>query len=188
MRPNPDDERAERFAAFAMPHLDSAYNLARWLTRNDADAEDLVQSAYLRAFKASDGYRGGDARAWLLTIVRHTFYTALRERHPERGDMSFDEELYGGEGDGYADSPYAVGSDPARIAAIRDAGNTVNSALAEMPAVFREVLVLKEMDDLSYKEIAQVVGIPIGTVMSRLARARQRLLALLIAERAGKGD
>lgn len=188
MGPNSDDDKAERFAAFAMPHMDSAYNLARWLTGNAVEAEDLVQSAFLRAFKASDGYRGGDARAWLLTIVRHTFYTGLRERHRERGDMSFDEEVHSGEGDGCADSSYAVGSDPARIAAIRDAGNTINGALAEMPAVFREVLVLKEMDDLSYKEIAQVVGIPIGTVMSRLARARQRLLALLIAGRAGKGD
>lgn len=183
-----EDDKAARFAALALPHLDAAYNLARWLTRSDADAEDLVQNAFLRAFKASDGYRGGDARAWLLTIVRHTFYTDLRDRHRERGDVGFDEELHGSGGDDGPESSYAVGSDPARLAAIRDAGDAVNRALARMPPAFRDVLVLKEMDDLSYKQIAQVVGVPIGTVMSRLARARKQLLALLAEERDGKGD
>jgi RNA polymerase sigma-70 factor (ECF subfamily) len=179
-----EDDKAARFEALAMPHLDAAYNLARWLTRSDSDAEDLVQTAFLRAFKAIDGYRGGDARAWLLTIVRNTFYTALRERHRERGDVCFDEEMHSDDAEEGAESVYAVGNDPARIAAIRDAGDTVNGALRKMPPAFREVLVMKEMDDLSYKQIAQIVGIPIGTVMSRLARARKQLLALL-AE--GKG-
>ena len=175
-----EDDRAARFEALAMPHLDAAYNLARWLTRSDSDAEDLVQTAFLRAFKASDGFRGGDARAWLLTIVRNTFYTSLRERHRERGDLCFDEELHDDDASVNAGSAYAVGSDPARISAIRDAGDTVNRALRKMPPAFREVLVMKEMDDLSYKQIAQIVGIPIGTVMSRLARARKQLLALLV--------
>ena len=188
MEPYSDDDKAKRFEAITMPHLDAAYNLARWLTRSDYDAEDLVQNAFLRAFKARDGYRGGDARTWLLTIVRHTFYTTLRDRKHERGDVCFDEELHSDEGDGCTGSAYAVGSDPARIAAIRDAGDTVNRALASMPPAFREVLVMKEMDDLSYKQIAQIVGIPIGTVMSRLARARRQLLALLIDDRAGEGN
>jgi RNA polymerase sigma-70 factor (ECF subfamily) len=180
-----EDDKAARFEALAMPHLDAAYNLARWLTRSDSDAEDLVQTAFLRAFKASDGYRGGDARAWLLTIVRNTFYTSLRERHRERGDLCFDEELHSDDAQDGEVSDYAFGNDPERIIALRDAGDTVNRALQKLPPAFREVLVMKEMDDLSYKEIAQIVGIPIGTVMSRLARARKQLLALLVG---GEGD
>jgi RNA polymerase sigma-70 factor (ECF subfamily) len=166
-----DDDKTARFEAMTMPHLDAAYNLARWLTRNEHDAEDLVQSAYLRAFRFADGFRGGDVRAWLLTIVRHTYYTALRDGQAQRGDVSYDEELHGEEQDHAAD--------PAAIAVSRDTSRTVNAALAQLPQAFREVLVLKEMDDLSYKQIAQVTETPIGTVMSRLARARKLLLAYL---------
>jgi RNA polymerase sigma-70 factor (ECF subfamily) len=187
MGPYSEDDKAARFEALAMPHLDAAYNLARWLTGSDSDAQDLLQNAFLRAFKAIDGYRGGDARAWLLTIVRNTFYTTLRDRRHEHADVCFDEELHSDDGDDHAGSAYAVGSDPARIAAIRDAGDAVNRALARLPRAYREVLVMKEMDDLSYKQIAQVVGIPIGTVMSRLARARKQLLALLVDERPAGG-
>jgi RNA polymerase sigma-70 factor (ECF subfamily) len=166
-----DDDKTARFEAMTMPHLDAAYNLARWLTRNEHDADDLVQSAYLRAFRFADGFRGGDVRAWLLTIVRHTYYTALRDGQAQRGDVSYDEELHGEEQDD--------GADPAAIAASRDTCRTVNAALAQLPQAFREVLVLKEMDDLSYKQIAEVTETPIGTVMSRLARARKLLLAYL---------
>ncbi|MYM98391.1 sigma-70 family RNA polymerase sigma factor [Duganella vulcania] len=165
-----DDDKTARFEAMAMPHLDAAYNLARWLTRNQHDADDLVQSAYLRAFRFADGFRGGDVRAWLLTIVRHTYYSTLRDGQAQRGDVSFDEALHGDEDDS---------ADPAAIAASRDTGRTVNAALAQLPRAFREVLVLKEMDDLSYKQIAEVTETPIGTVMSRLARARKQLLAYL---------
>jgi len=165
-----DDDKTARFEAMAMPHLDAAYNLARWLTRNQHDADDLVQSAYLRAFRFADGFRGGDVRAWLLTIVRHTYYSTLRDGQAQRGDVSFDEALHGDEDDR---------ADPAAIAASRDTGRTVNAALAQLPQAFREVLVLKEMDDLSYKQIAEVTETPIGTVMSRLARARKQLLAYL---------
>jgi RNA polymerase sigma-70 factor (ECF subfamily) len=166
-----DEDNTARFEAMAMPHLDAAYNLARWLTRNEHDADDLVQSAYLRAFRFAGGFRGEDARAWLLTIVRHTYYTMLRDAQAQRGDISYDEELHGEEDDD--------GADPAVIAASRDTGRTVNAALAQLPPAFREVLVLKEMDDLSYKQIAQVTETPIGTVMSRLARARKLLLSYL---------
>lgn len=175
-----DDNSAQsQFEAIAMPHLDAAYNLARWLTRNEHDADDLVQSACLRAFRFADGFRGGDARAWLLTIVRHTYYSTLRDGRPQHGDASFDEELHGAPTDQQADN------DPARIAACRDTSRTVNQALERLPPAFREVLVMKEMDDLSYKQIAQVAEIPIGTVMSRLARACKMLLAYLTPEQAG---
>ncbi|SHN32496.1 RNA polymerase sigma-70 factor, ECF subfamily [Duganella sacchari] len=171
-----DDDDTARFEALAMPHLDAAYNLARWLTRNEHDADDLVQNAYLRAFRFAGGFRGGDARAWLLTIVRHTYYTALRDGQAERGDVSFDESLHDQEN----------GGDPADIFASHDAGRTLNAALARLPTAFREVLVLKEMDELSYKQIAEVTDAPIGTVMSRLARARQMLLSYLKPDVAGE--
>jgi len=164
-----DDDDTARFEAMAMPHLDAAYNLARWLTRNEHDADDLVQNAYLRAFRFAGGFRGDDARAWLLTIVRHTYYTMLRDGQAERGDVSFDESLHDQD----------AGGDPSDIAASHDTARTVNEALARLPVTFREVLVLKEMDELSYKQIAEVTAAPIGTVMSRLSRARQMLLAYL---------
>jgi RNA polymerase sigma-70 factor (ECF subfamily) len=166
-----DPDKTARFEALAMPHLDAAYNLARWLTRNAHDADDLVQNAYLRAFRFADGFRGGDARTWLLTIVRHTYYTTQRDSRHQRADLALDE---------MPDEPAQEGvSDPAAIAAVRDTGRSVDAALSRLPYAFREVLVLKEMDDLSYKEIAVVVDIPIGTVMSRLARARKLLLGYL---------
>jgi RNA polymerase sigma-70 factor (ECF subfamily) len=175
-----DDNTAQsQFEAIAMPHLDAAYNLARWLTHNAHDADDLVQNAYLRAFRFADSFRGGDARAWLLTIVRNTYYTTLRDGQPQRGDVSFDEELHGEEAGRRAEN------DPARIAAGRDTARTVNQALERLPPAFREVLVMKEMDDLSYKQIAQVADIPIGTVMSRLSRARRMLLDYLKQDAAG---
>lgn len=173
------DDKTERFEAMALPHLDAAYNLARWLTRDAHDAEDLVQNAYLRAFRFYDGFQGGDARAWLMTIVRNTWYTALRDGRRERDDVAYDEALHGAAGDPEAGG---IGADPARLYAGRDLGRSVDRALASLPAVFREVLVLKEMDELSYKEIAQVTDTPIGTVMSRLARAR-KLLAGLVKDR-----
>ncbi|WP_295991089.1 sigma-70 family RNA polymerase sigma factor [Rugamonas sp.] len=183
-----DDDKTAQFEALAMPHLDAAYNLARWLTRDPHAADDLVQDAYLRAFRFVDSFRGGDARAWLLTIVRNTYYSTLRDTHHERADVSFEEDEHGAAdiGDGAADS--RSGGDPARIAASRDLDRTVNQALDRLPRAFREVLVMKEMDDLSYKQIAQVVNVPIGTVMSRLARARKQLLSLLTRDQAGDQD
>lgn len=163
-----------------MPHLDAAYNLARWLTRNDHQAEDLVQNAFLRAFRFFDGFRGDDARAWLLTIVRNTYFTSLRE---ERHDhVQFDEELLGAEGgeDGEGGAmSLAGGTNPEEAMMARDTQREVNQALGKLPPAFREVIVLKEMNDLSYKEIAEIAGVPLGTVMSRLARARKLLGELL---------
>ena len=177
-----DDDSTAQFEALALPHLDAAYNLARWLTRDDHDAHDLVQAAFLRAFRFRAGFRGGDAKAWLMTIVRNTYYTQLRDSRHQQDEVDFDETLHGCDDD----SAYAIGADPARIVAGRDAGKLINRALATLPHAFREVLVLKELDELSYQQIAQVAGIPVGTVMSRLARARKLLLACLVKERAGE--
>ncbi len=146
--------------------MDAAYNLARWLTRNDHDAQDVVQEAYLRAFRFWEGYHGGDARAWLLAIVRNTCFTWLQQNRAPEAMTTFDEELHSEESD--AASPETLLLQSADQALVRQ-------ALEELPVHFREVLVLRELEGLSYKEIADVAGIPLGTVMSSLARARKRL-------------
>jgi RNA polymerase sigma factor (sigma-70 family) len=158
------------FEKAVLPHLDAAYNLARWLTRNDADAEDVVQEAYLRAFRFFSGFRGEDGRAWLLGIVRNTSYTWMqRNRSPEL-NMPLDDELYKVESNDL--NPEAVLLQDASVQMLRQ-------AVEELPVEFREVLVLRELDELSYKEIAEVADLPLGTVMSRLARARKRLQQIL---------
>ena len=159
-----------RFEHAVLPHLDAAYNLARWLTRNPADAEDVVQEAYLRAFRFFGGFRGGDGRAWLLTIVRHTCYS-WRERNlgPEQ-TTEFDERVHSAE---------AETLNPELLLLQSADQELVRTALEELPVEFREALVLRELEGLSYKEIAEVSGVPVGTVMSRLARGRKRLAATL---------
>jgi RNA polymerase sigma factor (sigma-70 family) len=155
-----------RFEEVVLPHLTAAYNLARWLTRNGNDAEDLVQEACLRAFKSFAGFRGGDERAWLLTIVRNTCYTWLQANRAQELTMSFDEEMHTTEG----------GSrDPETLLLESADRELLKNALEELPLEFREVVVLRELEGMSYKEIADLAGIPVGTVMSRLARARERL-------------
>jgi len=171
-------DKVHRFERTVLPHLDAAYSLARWLARDHQDAEDIVQMAFLRAFRFFDSFRGGNGRAWLLTIVRRTYYSWLRDRRHEDGDVGFDELLHSGHGDyGVAGScsPFAAGSNPESIAAREDTRRAVNAALEKLPLAYREVVVLKDIEDLSYKEIAEVVEIPIGTVMSRLARGRKLL-------------
>jgi len=154
-----------RFEEVVLPHLDAAYNLARWLTRDEQDAADVVQEAYLRALKFFDGFHGGDSRAWLLAIVRNTGYTWLRQNRAL--DLAvFDEELHSGGCEAF---------NPERLLLQRADRQLVRAALEELPVEFREVLVLRELEGLSYKEIAAIAGLPLGTVMSRLARARQRL-------------
>jgi RNA polymerase sigma factor (sigma-70 family) len=154
------------FEQTVMPHLDAAYNLARWLTRNDHDAEDVVQEAYLRAFKSFGGFYGTDGRAWLLTIVRNTCYTWLRRNRAEELSTPFDEEIH----------REAVASpNPEELLLENADRRRLQDALEELPVEFREALVLRELEGLSYKEIADVSGVPLGTVMSRLARARDRL-------------
>ena len=173
----PEDDRRRRFETAALPWLDAAYNLARWLTRNPHDAEDVVQEAYLRAFRYFDGFKGGDARPWLLSIVRHTAYSWLQKRglvlEGKLGDRLDDHDGITEDGDTAADP-----ETQALSAATRE---QVRAALEALPCEFREVLVLRELEDMSYKEIAAVAGIPMGTVMSRLARGRKLLRANLVA-------
>jgi RNA polymerase sigma factor (sigma-70 family) len=159
------DER-ERFERELLPHLDAAYNLARWLTRDDHDAEDLVQAACLRAWKFFGGFHGANSRAWLLTIVRNACYTRLEQERARGPATSFDEEIHGAESDAL---------DPAQQLVCEDRKRSVRRAVEGLPPELREVVVLRELEGLSYREIAAIAGIPLGTVMSRLARARERL-------------
>lgn len=154
-----------------MPHFDAAYNLARWLTHSATDADDVVQEAFLRAFTFHESFRGGDGRAWLLSIVRNTCYTWLRKNRAYDLMAEFDESKQVA-----SDAPT-----PESVQLRRADTEAVREALEKLPAEFREVLVLREMEGLSYKEIADVAGLAIGTVMSRLSRARRRLYELLTA-------
>jgi RNA polymerase sigma factor (sigma-70 family) len=172
----PDQSKAVRFEEIALPHLGAAYNLARWLLHNEHDAEDVVQEAYLRAFKFFSGYYGGDSRSWLLTIVRNTCYTWLQQNRTLRLADPIEDKL---------DEIGLDFGDPEMLLLQSIDARTVRNALQELPAEFREIVVLREMEGLSYKEIANIVDVPIGTVMSRLARGRKRLQALL-ANRMGK--
>ena len=171
-----DQSKVVRFEQIALPHLAAAYNLARWLVHNDHDAEDLVQEALLRAFKSFGGYYGGDPRAWVLTIVRNTCYTWLQKNRILAHAESIDDHL---------DEAGMDFADPETLLLQSVDIHTVRQALQELPVEFREVVVLREMEFLSYKEIANIVDLPLGTVMSRLARGRKRLHALL-TERMGK--
>ena len=172
----PEQSKVVRFEEIALPHLTAAYNLARWLVHDDSEAEDIVQEAYLRAFKFFGGYYGGDSRSWLLTIVRNTCYTWLQQNRVLRLADPIDDKL---------DEVGVDVSEPETLLLQSVDSQMVRQALQELPVEFREVVVLREMEGLSYKEIADVVDIPIGTVMSRLKRGRQRLHALL-AKRMGK--
>ncbi len=161
------------FEQLVLPHLNAAYNLARWLTRNEHDAEDVVQEAYLRALRFFGGFHGGDARAWLLAIVRNTCYDWLRRYRPTQVHASFDEDLHG-----------AVDPSPTPEDVLLERADRLRlrEALEALPLAWREVLILRELEGLSYKEIADVAGIKMGTVMSRLARARTRLQQQLALE------
>jgi RNA polymerase sigma-70 factor, ECF subfamily len=163
------DDRRKRFEQLVLPHMDAAYNLARWLTRNDQDARDVTQEASLRAYRFLDGARGeedGNLRPWFLTLVRNACMTWLKANRPA--------ELAGMEGG--AESELADPDTPETLAFRALDRRMLNEALAALPAHFREALILRELEDLPYKDIARITGAPIGTVMSRLARAR-RLLA-----------
>ena len=165
---------AGSFEQVAMPHLNAAYNLARWLARTPQDAEDIVQEAYLRALKFFGGYQGGDARAWILAIVRNTTYSYMEKNRP--GDLmeEFDEDVHTAEDQ----KPHA---EEALLQSI-DA-QSLRDALKELPVSFREVLVLRELEGMSYKQIADVMAVPVGTVMSGLARGRAKLRKLLLSAR-----
>jgi RNA polymerase sigma-70 factor (ECF subfamily) len=164
------------FEDVMLPHLDAAHNLARWLLRNEQDAQDVVQEVYLRAFKSFGGFHGSNGRAWLLTIVRNTSYTLLKKNQAVDLTTTFDEELHTSSHESV--SPTTILEQSENAALIREAIN-------ELPAEFREILTLRHQEGLSYKEIADIAQIPPGTVMSRLARARAKLREYLAA-RIGK--
>jgi len=169
---HPQKEDLPSFEAVMLPHLDAAHNLAKWLLRNEEDACDVVQEAYLRAFKSFSGFHGSNGRAWLLTIVRNTSYTLLKKNRAVDFTTPFDEEIH------------AAGHEsasPATILEHSEDADLIRQAMDELPAEFREILVLRHQEGLSYKEIADIAQIPPGTVMSRLARARAKLKEYLAA-------
>lgn len=157
-----------RFEQLVLPHLDAAANLARWLLRNRSDAEDVAQEAMLRAYRFFGQFRGGDARAWLLQIVRNSCYTWLEKNRPAELMTEFDESLH----------PHPAASPEAAAAQASDREQLMR-ALESLPPRAREVLVLRELEGCSYKEIGEITGIPMGTVMSTLSRARERLQKIL---------
>ena len=159
-----DSEDQARFEMLVLPHLDAAYNLARWLLRRNADSEDVAQEAMLRAYRFFDSFHGGDARAWLLQIVRNTCYTWLEKNRGAKDMAEFNEELHG-----------QPGPTPEALAIASDDRERLTSALESLPARYREVIVLRELEGCSYKEIAAITAIPIGTVMSTISRARHQL-------------
>jgi len=162
----------ERFDQLILPHMDAAYNLARWILGSPADADDVVQEAFLRALRFFDGFRGGDSRAWLLKIVRNTSYSWLRKNRPATFAEEFDETLHSTENTtANAETQLLSRAETDRL----------KKALETLPLAFREVLVLREIEGLSYKEIADVTGAAMGTVMSSLSRARQKLRSELSA-------
>lgn len=161
-----------------LPHLDAAYNLACWLLGNDRDAEDVTQEACLRAFKFYSGFRGGDPRAWLLTIVRRSAWSFLQRNRRYDESVEFDEELHGVED---------VSANPETAMMRTGDVELVRQAIATLPAVFREVLVLRELEGCSYKEIADIADVPVGTVMSRLTRARRQLQLALSTQSSSGG-
>jgi len=175
--------RSRRFQALALPHLDAAYNLARWLSRNPRDAEDIVQEAFLRAFRFFDTFRGELARPWLLAIVRRVWYDEWRRRSAAEEVAPFDELRDDSPPEGWE----TAGADPEALAIRAEDARDVQEALQRLPVEYREVLVLREMEELSYREIAAIADVPVGTVMSRLARGRRRL-ATLLAARQGQRD
>jgi RNA polymerase sigma factor (sigma-70 family) len=160
----------QTFEEVVLPHLDAAFNYARWLTKSDADAEDVVQDAYVRALRFFSSLRNDDARSWLLTIVRNTWYGRFAKARGVHQPTGYDD---------VTDDRPDDGLDPEALLMQQQAVAKVQRAVRELPADFREVIVLRELEGLSYKEIAAVARIPIGTVMSRLARARERLLTIL---------
>jgi RNA polymerase sigma-70 factor, ECF subfamily len=171
------DENRRRFERLALPHLDAAFNLARWLTRNDHDAEDVVQEAMMRAMRYMASCRGDDAKAWLLRIVRNSCFTWLKENRPAER-LFLDDE-----GDALGEIAGPDGDEPLTIALRNAERRQINDAIAALPAAYRDILVLREIEDLSYADIARIADIPVGTVMSRLARARVQIKTYLDGER-----
>ena len=172
-----EQNKLASFEEAVLPHLNAAYNLARWITRNDTDADDVVQEACLRAFKFFGGFHGVDGRSWLLTIVRNTCYTWLqRNRSPELSVSPDDEQR----------EIESTDLNPEGLLLQKVDTLMVRRAIEELPVEFREVLVLRELEDMSYREIAGITDLPLGTVMSRLARGRKRLQLALTNQMQGE--
>jgi RNA polymerase sigma-70 factor (ECF subfamily) len=165
------------FEQAVLPHLDAAYNLARWLMRNEQDAQDVAQEAYMRAFRFFPGFRGGDARAWLLKIVRNTCYTWLHANRPLQDAAEFDENLF---------RPDSSAPNPEEAMLQNDSSTLVRKAMEKLPPNYREVLILRELEGMSYKEISDITGMPAGTVMSSLSRARGQLRQILTGPMRGE--
>lgn len=161
-----EQDNLASFEDAVLPHLDAAHNLARWLTRNATDADDIVQEAYLRAFRFFGGFHGTDGRSWLLAIVRNTCYTWMQHNRVTELSFPLDDDVHEIESNDL---------DPEALLDQKLAGHRVRQALEELPVEFREILVLRELEEMSYKEIADITNLPLGTVMSRLARGRKRL-------------
>jgi RNA polymerase sigma-70 factor (ECF subfamily) len=175
-----DGSRA-RFERLVLPHLDAAYNLARWLTGDDQSANDVAQEALLRAFRFRDGLQGEDARPWLLAIVRNTFFTQLKSTKPVAlSHEEYDDEVHGSLPE-VAEALYQRPLSPEAAALARSDGERLRAAMERLPVAYREVIVLRELEDLAYKEIARMLDVPTGTVMSRLARGRRLLAEYLLA-------
>jgi RNA polymerase sigma factor (sigma-70 family) len=164
-------DKSGRFNQLVVPHLDAAYNYARWLTRNGPDAEDVAHEAMMRALQFFDSFNREQVRPWLLTIVRNTFYTWLKKNRPLELAEPLNDELTATGGDS---------ADPREIAIVNADRRALAQAIERLPREYREPIVLREMEELSYQEIAEILEIPIGTVMSRLARARKRLTAAIV--------
>jgi RNA polymerase sigma-70 factor (ECF subfamily) len=161
-----EQDKLARFEQRIMPHMNAAYNLARWLAGNDSDAQDVVQEAYLRAFKFLSGFRGGDSRSWLLRIVRNAFYDWLKRNRREETGTPFEDEV---------EHAADASATPDALLLEKADHELLHKTIAELPLEFREILVLRELEGFSYKEISEIAGVPLGTVMSRLARAREHL-------------
>ena len=172
--PSDSAERIARFEALVLPHLDAAYNLARWMTRGATDAEDVAQEAMLRAFRFFDTFRGEDGRVWLMTIVRNTYLTWVRRQMPQQNSAEFDELLH-------TDIETALTPESELL---RQANREqVRRAIEKLPPEYREVVLMRELEQMSYKEIAAITQSPLGTVMSRLSRARSMLRQLIAGQR-----
>ena len=167
-------EKIARFETLVLPHLDAAFNLARWMTRNTSDAEDVAQEAMLRAFRFFDTFRGDDARVWVMTIVRNTYLTWIRRHAPQQNATEFDERLH---------TDIETALTPESEFLRQATSEQVRHAIEHLPAEFREVILLRELEQMSYKEIAAVTQSPLGTVMSRLSRGRSMLRQLIAGER-----
>ena len=166
------------FEEVVLPHLNAAYNLARWLTRNEQDAQDVVQESYLRAFRFFDGYRGGDGKSWLLAVVRNTSFT-WRRREKRSSNEPFDE---------MAHSPRNQAQNQEETLVQSSEMSALRTCIEMLPSGFREVLVMRELEEMSYKEISEVACLPVGTVMSRLSRARKRLAECAGGEKMRNGQ